>query len=69
MYDASLKMFFILHSINWPNFVVLFQYEYSYSLLPGYEVMNIEINFIFLIKLFLYLPKIQDKITPSRKVL
>ena len=59
MYDFSRKMFLMLHSINWPNFIfwlpllfkVLGNMCVAIVCFPGCDVINFEINLIFLIKL------------------
>ena len=65
VYDFSRKNFLMLHSINWSNFIVCLTLlleilgnmciEIVYS--PGCEVINFEINFIFLIKPFWYMTR------------
>ena len=58
--DFSKKIFLMLHSINWPNFIVSlpFLLEILCNMcvaivcFPGCDVINFEINLIFLIKLF-----------------
>ena len=68
MYDLSRKMFLMLYSINWPNFVVWLSLLLEVLgimcilivLFPGYDVINSEINVIFLIKGFCF---IHDQMT------
>ena len=63
MYDLSRKMFLMLYSINWPNFVVWLSLLFEVLgimcilivLFPGYDVINSEINVIFLIKGFCFI--------------
>ena len=69
VHDFLRKIFLMLCSINWPDFIV------SFSLLleilgniyvaivcfPGFYVVNFEINFIFLIKLFFCMTKKSGK--------
>ena len=65
MYDFSRKIFLMLHSINWPNFIAwlpsLLEIFGSMCVaivcFPGCEVINFEITLIFLIKPFFYLAK------------
>ena len=65
VYDISRKMFLILHSINWPNFIVrwpllleiLGNKRITIACLPGCVVIKFEINLIFLIKLFCCITK------------
>ena len=64
-YDFSRKIFLMLHSINWPNFIAwlpsLLEIFGSMCIaivcFPGCEVINFEITLIFLIKPFFYLAK------------
>ena len=64
-----MKMSLMLHSINWSNFIVwlpllldMFTSQYMYyNCFPGCDVINFEINIIFLIKQSLYMTKSQDK--------
>ena len=63
--DFSRNMFFILYSINWPNFIVwlpvilelLDNIFIEIICFPGCDVINFEINLTFLIKLFFYITK------------
>ena len=65
MYDFSRKMFLVLHSINWPNFIVwlplpleiLDNMCITIVCYPGSDVIKFEINLIFLIKPFCYMTK------------
>ena len=65
VYDFSRKMFLMLYSINWPNFIVWLPslLEISGNMciknvcFPGYDVINFEINLIFLISGFFYMTK------------
>ena len=60
LYDFSRKMSLMLYSINWPNFIVwlillleiLFNVLNTIVSLPGCNVLNFEIDLIFLIKPF-----------------
>ena len=59
-YDFSTKIFAILYSINWPNFIVwllllleiLANICIAIVFYPGCDVMDFEINPIFLIEPF-----------------
>ena len=61
VYDFSTKMFLMLYSINWPNFIawlplpleMLGSMCIEIVCYPGCDVMDFEINLIFLIKSFL----------------
>ena len=65
MNNFSWKMFQILYSINWKSFIVWFPLllEILGSMCiaiicyPGWDVINFEINLIFLIKQFFYMTK------------
>ena len=64
VYDLSRKMFFMLHSINWPNFIVWFPLLLRYCAIciaidcfPSFDVTYFGINLIFLIKSFFYMTK------------
>ena len=65
VYHFSRKMFFMLHSINWLNFIVWFPLlleilgSMCVTILcwPGCDVIKFEINLIFFIKPFYYLTK------------
>ena len=65
VYDFSTKMFLMLYSINWPNFIVwlsllleiLGNMCIAIVCWPGCDVINFKINLIFLIKPFLYMTK------------
>ena len=60
VYDVSRKMFLILYSINWPNFLVwlsllleiLGNICIAIVRFQGFDAINFEINLIFLIKSF-----------------
>ena len=60
VYDFSTKMFLMLYSINWPNFIawlpllleILGNMCIAIVCYPGCDVMDFEINLIFLIELF-----------------
>ena len=62
-YNFRRKIFILLCSINWPNFIVwlalLCKILGNICILiickPGFDTMNFEVNHIFLIKLFLLL--------------
>ena len=63
VYDFSRKIFFMLHFINWPNFIVslplileiLGNMCIAIVWFPGCDVINFEISLIFLIKPFFYM--------------
>ena len=65
VYDFSRKMFLMLHSINWPNFIVwlpllleiLGIMFIAIVCFPGCDVIDFEINLIFQIKPFFYKTK------------
>ena len=63
VYEFLRNMFHMLHSINWPNFIVSFLYFSRYwaiyvlQLFVSWHVINFEINLIFLIKSFCYMTK------------
>ena len=65
MNNVSWKMFQILYSINWKSFIVWFPLllEILGSMCiaiicyPGWDVINFEINLIFLIKQLFYMTK------------
>ena len=65
LYDFSRKIFFILYSIVLPHFVVWLPFLLeilgnmciAFVCLPGCDVINFEVNFIFLIKPFFYMTK------------
>ena len=66
VYDFSTEMFFMLCSINWPNFIVwlllLLEICIAIACYPGCDVMDFEINLIFLIEPdFFTWPKSHDK--------
>ena len=60
VYDFSTRMFLMLHSINWPNFIaklpllleILGNMCIAIVCYPGCDVMDFEINFVFLIEPF-----------------
>ena len=62
VYGFTKKMFFMLYSLHWPNFIAwvpLFLKIFGNTCitiicLPGCDVINVEINLIFLIKPFCY---------------
>ena len=58
-YGFSRKMFLVLHSINWPNFIVGLPLHMCIRIVcyPGCDVIKFQINLIFLIKLFQYMTK------------
>ena len=66
VYNFSTKMYLVLYSINWPNFIVwlplrleiLVNICIAIVCYPGSDVLNFKINLIFLIKPFLYVTKI-----------
>ena len=65
VYDFSRKMFFMLDSMNWPNFIawlpifleILVNMCIAIVRLPGFDIISYEINRIFLIKSFFYMTK------------
>ena len=65
VYDFSRKLFLMLHSINWPNFIfwlpllleILDNMFITIICYPGCDVKKFEINIIFLIKPFCYMTK------------
>ena len=65
VYDIFRKMFLTLDSINWPNFIawlpllleIFVKLCIAIACFPGCDVVNFEINLIFLIKAFLYKTK------------
>ena len=65
MYDFLRKMFFMLHSVNWPTFIawlfllleILGNMCIAIVCFPDCDVINFEINLIFLIRLFFSLTK------------
>ena len=68
VYDFLIKMFLMLHSIDWPNFVawlplfpeILSNMCIAIVCYPGCDVMDSEIKLFFLIQPF-FLPKSNDK--------
>ena len=60
VFDFSTKMFLMLYAINWPNFIVwllllveiLGNMCITVVFYPGCDVMDSEINLIFLMELF-----------------
>ena len=70
-YDFSTKMFLMLYSINWPNFIpwlpllleILGNMCIAIVCYPGCDVMDFETNLIFLIEpFFLHDQKVMTKI-------
>ena len=65
VYDFSREMFVMLYSSNWPNFIVwlallleiLGDMCIAIIYFSGCDVINFEINLIFLIKPFFYITK------------
>ena len=63
--DFSRKMFLMLYSINWPNFIALLPLYLEILIniciaivyYPGCQVIDFEINLLFLIKPFSYMTK------------
>ena len=61
VFNFSRKMFLMLYSINWSNFIVWFLLPFdildnmciAITCFPGCDVISFEINLIFLIKPFL----------------
>ena len=64
-YDFSKKIFFMLYSINWPNSIawlplileIMSNMFIAIVCFPGFDVINFDINLIFLIKPLLCLTK------------
>ena len=61
VYDFSGKIFLMLCSVRWPNFIVwlplLLEILDNITCCPVYDVINFEINHIFLIKLLFQITK------------
>ena len=65
VYGILRKFFLMLHSSNWPNFIVwspllleiLNNMSFTIVCYPGFDVTNVEINLSFLIKPFCYVTK------------
>ena len=57
VYDFSTKMFLMLYFINWPKFIAWLPLLLEILDNIGCDVINFEINLIFLIKLLLYINK------------
>ena len=65
VYEFSRKMFLMLYFINWPNFIawlpllleILVNMSIAILCKPGCDVINFEINLIFLFKPFFYITK------------
>ena len=60
VYNSSRKMFLVLYSINWPNFIASWdirQYVYCNCLLSMLWRVRFEINLAFLIKSFFHMIK------------
>ena len=65
MYDFSRKLFIVLYSINWPNFIVwlpllceiLGNMCIAIVRFQDLDIINCEIILIFLVKPFLYMTK------------
>ena len=67
VYHFSRKMFFVLYSISWANFIVWLSLHLEVLgsiyitivclLLPGCDIIKLETKLIFLIKLFCYMTK------------
>ena len=65
VYDFSRKIFLMLYSITWPNFIawlpllleILVNMCIANLCQPGCDVTEFEINLIFLIKPFSYMTK------------
>ena len=70
VYDFLRKIFLMLYSINWPNFIVwlpllLETFDnmcFAIICFPSSDVISYETNLIFLIKPFFIWPKCHDKI-------
>ena len=62
-HDFLRKMFLMLYSIKWPNFIARFSllleilYVYWKCFFSGCDVINFEVNLLILIKPFFYLTK------------
>ena len=77
VYDFSRKMFFMLYSINWPDFIVwlsllleiLGNMCTAIVYQPDCDVIKFEINLTFLIKLFCYMTKKSRQKSWERKEL
>ena len=69
VHNFSRKMFLMLHSINWPNFIVplplfleiLGNMCITIVCWSGFDVIKSEINLVFLISRFATWPKSQEK--------
>ena len=65
MYNFFKKMFLMLYSVNWPNFIawltllfkILVNMCIAFVCQPGCVVIDFEVNLIFLIKPFSYITK------------
>ena len=65
VYDFSIKIFLMLYSVNWPNFIVwlllLLEILDNKCIViiscPVCDVINLEINLSFLTKPFFYITK------------
>ena len=65
VYGWSRKMFFVLYSINWPNFLarlsllleILVNMCVAIVCLPGWDVNNFEVDLTFPTKSFFYMAK------------
>ena len=61
VYDFSTKIFLMLYSVNWPNFWLPLLFKILGNMCiaivyyPSCDVLNFEINFIFLIEPFFYM--------------
>ena len=69
VYDFSRKLFHMLHSVDWPNFLfllpllleILVNVCIAIVCQPGCDVIKLEANPIFFIKPFCYMTKKSDK--------
>ena len=63
--DVSTKMFLMLYCMNWPNFIIWLSLRLEIQgnmfiaivFFPGCDIINFEINLIFLIKPFFYMTR------------
>ena len=58
LHDFSRKIFLILFSINWPNFIEILDILWiTIFCFPGCDVINLESDLILLIKPFFYMTR------------
>ena len=68
-YDFSIKIFLMLYFVNWPNLIawlhflleILDNMRITTVCFSGCNVINLGVSIIFLVKLFFYMTKSQDK--------